>query len=94
MTGLQGRLGRTPLLPARNGPEQEGLVVVAQRGLPRPDEAPAVFRVEGTSAVARQLEEIGCLPRRDPDLVVRVGRTARSLGAQLGDGGRPLGGHQ
>ena len=75
------------LLPARDRPQQERLVVVAQRRLEGPDQPPAVLGVERATRLAGQLHEIGRRTGGDRHLVVGVGDAAGALRTELLDPG-------
>src|SRR6185437_16092923 len=87
MAGPQRGLSGTPAVPARDRPQQERLVVVAQRGLEGPDQPPAVLGVERAAGLAGQLQEVARGAGGDRHLVVGVCDTAGGPGAELFDAG-------
>src|SRR5689334_4530405 len=84
-----GELGFGPLLPARDGPEQEALALVHHRGLPGAGERPSDRLVRLHRLVGDDLEEVARRALGDPDLLVGVGLAPYPRRAQLGDRRRP-----
>src|SRR5262249_36133752 len=77
-----------PLLPGRDRPEQQRLVVVGHRGHERAGQLPSVPRVQ-LRRVASPLQHIARRSGRDRHELVRVQLAPHAGGAQLLDAARP-----
>src|SRR5437660_691775 len=81
-------LAIAPLLPRRNGPQQQRLVVVHHRSRERAEQLPSVAPVQ-VRRITRPFEKVGCRARLDRHELVRVDVAANAVRAELLDGAGP-----
>ena len=78
-----------PLLPGRDGPQQETLAVVDQRRLPRPGELPTEFTHDGDGLAPDKVQIAGRASSRYSDLLVCVHIAPNAFRAGLLDRRHP-----
>src|SRR5947208_12110882 len=80
-----GLLEFGPALPRGDRPQEDALVLVDHRRLPRPGQLPAVAGTEGGGPVLHALQELVGRAVAHDDLLVGVALAAHARRAQLGD---------